>query len=197
VSGNTITRWGRYRPFPIAGTAVMAVGLFLLSRLQVGTPTWEVLGAGVVLGLGLGMVMQVLVLAVQNAVDPRNMGVATSGSTLFRQIGGSIGVSLFGTIFANRLQAELASRLPSNARLPRATDPAGIRALPPPLRSAFEQAFAAALHPVFLTAAGVALLAFALAWLIPNLPLRETVAALPEVPPGAEPETGYARSAST
>jgi EmrB/QacA subfamily drug resistance transporter len=108
VSGNMITRWGRYRPFPIAGTAVMAVGLFLLSRLQVGTPTWEVLGAGVVLGLGLGMVMQVLVLAVQNAVDPRNMGVATSGSTLFRQIGGSIGVSLFGTIFANRLQSELA-----------------------------------------------------------------------------------------
>ncbi len=86
VSGNMITRWGRYRPFPIAGTAVMAVGLFLLSRLQVGTLTWEVLGAGVVLGLGLGMVMQVLVLAVQNAVDPRNMGVATSGSTLFRQI---------------------------------------------------------------------------------------------------------------
>ena len=79
VSGNLITRWGRYRPFPIAGTATMAVGLFLLSRLEVDTPTWEVLGAGVVLGLGLGMVMQVLVLAVQNAVDPRQMGVATSG----------------------------------------------------------------------------------------------------------------------
>ena len=92
VSGNLITRWGRYRPFPIAGTAIMAVGLFLLSRLEVDTPTWEALGARVVLGLGLGMVMQVLVLAVQNAVDPRQLGVATSGSTLFRQIGGSIGV---------------------------------------------------------------------------------------------------------
>jgi EmrB/QacA subfamily drug resistance transporter len=195
LSGNAITRWGRYKPFPIAGTALMAVGLLLLSRLQVGTPTWQVLGSGVVLGLGLGMVMQVLVLAVQNAVDPRNMGVATSGSTLFRQIGGSIGVSLFGAIFANRLAAELTSRLPAGTRAPPATDPAGIRALAPPLRSAFEQAFAAALHPVFMTAAGVALLAFALAWLIPGLPLRDTVAALPEVPPGTEPETGQTQPA--
>jgi len=195
LSGNLITRWGRYKPFPIAGTALMAVGLFLLSRLEVSTPTWEVLGSGVVLGLGLGMVMQVLVLAVQNAVDPRNMGVATSGSTLFRQIGGSIGVSIFGTIFANRLAAELATRLPANARLPGASNPAGIRALPPTLRSAFEQAFAAALHPVFLTAAGVALVAFALAWLIPDLRLRDSVAALPEVPPGTEPETGHAQPA--
>ena len=103
VSGNLITRWGRYRPFPIIGTAVMAIGLYLLSRLEAGTPTWHALIAGVVLGLGLGGVMQVLVLAVQNAVDPRQMGVATSGSTLFRQIGGSIGVSIFGAIFANRL----------------------------------------------------------------------------------------------
>jgi EmrB/QacA subfamily drug resistance transporter len=187
ISGNAITRWGRYRPFPIAGTAVMALGLFLLSRLEAGTPTWEVLGAGVVLGLGLGMVMQVLVLAVQNAVDPREMGVATSGSTLFRQIGGSIGVSIFGAIFANRLHVEVAARLPANVRPPQADNPAAIRALPSAVRSLFEDAFAAALHPVFLTAAGVSLLAFALAWLIPALPLRESTAAMPEVPPGAEP----------
>jgi EmrB/QacA subfamily drug resistance transporter len=187
ISGNAITRWGRYRPFPIAGTAVMALGLFLLSRLEAGTPTWEVLGAGVVLGLGLGMVMQVLVLAVQNAVDPREMGVATSGSTLFRQIGGSIGVSIFGAIFANRLHVEVAARFPANVRPPQADNPAAIRALPSAVRSLFEEAFAAALHPVFLTAAGVSLLAFALAWLIPALPLRESTAAMPEVPPGAEP----------
>jgi len=187
LSGNLITRWGRYRPFPIAGTALMAVGLFLLSRLHVDTPTWEALGGAAVLGLGLGMVMQVLVLAVQNSVDPRNMGVATSGSTLFRQIGGSIGVAVFGTIFANRLQVELASRLSANARLPQTNDPAAIRALPPPVRSVYEQAFAVALHPVFLTAAGIALLAFALTWLIPDMPLRDTAAAMPEVPPGTEP----------
>jgi MFS family permease len=190
VSGNAITRWGRYRPFPIAGTALMTVGLFLLSRLEVGTPTWEVLGAGVVLGLGLGMVMQVLVLAVQNSVDPREMGVATSGSTLFRQIGGSIGVSIFGAIFANRLNVEVAARLPANVRAaPQADDPSAIRALPPAARSLFEEAFAAALHPVFLTAAGVSLVAFALAWLIPAVPLRESVTEVPEVPPGAEPVT--------
>jgi EmrB/QacA subfamily drug resistance transporter len=187
LSGNLITRWGRYRPFPIAGTALMAVGLFLLSRLHVDTPTWRALGGAAVLGLGLGMVMQVLVLAVQNSVDPRNMGVATSGSTLFRQIGGSIGVAVFGTIFNNRLDVELASRLPSNARLPETNDPAAIRALPPPVRAAFEQAFAVALHPVFLTAAGIALIAFALTWLIPDMPLRDTAAAMPEVPPGTEP----------
>ena len=187
VSGNLITRWGRYRPFPIAGTAIMAVGLFLLSRLEVDTPTWQVLGAGVVLGLGLGMVMQVLVLAVQNAVDPRQMGVATSGSTLFRQIGGSIGVSIFGAVFANQLHAEVASRFPESP--PHAGDPGAIRALPPQVRSLFEQAFAAALHPVFLMATAVSLLAFALTWLIPALPLRKSVAAVPEVPPGAEPVT--------
>jgi predicted MFS family arabinose efflux permease len=195
LSGNLITRWGRYRPFPIAGTAVMVIGLVLLSRLHADTPTWKAMGAASVLGLGLGMVMQVLVLAVQNAVDPRNMGVATSGSTLFRQIGGSIGVSVFGTIFANRLHVELASRLPPKAPLPETNDPAAIRSLPPPVRSAFEQAFAAALHPVFLAAAGIALLAFLFAWLIPDLPLREAAAALPEVPPGTEPGPGYARPA--
>jgi EmrB/QacA subfamily drug resistance transporter len=187
VSGNLITRWGKYRPFPIVGTAVMAAGLYLLSRLEAGTPTWHALIAGVVLGLGLGGVMQVLVLAVQNAVDPRQMGVATSGSTLFRQIGGSIGVSIFGAIFANRLHVEIASRFPPGAHLPQAGNPGAIRALPPGVRSIFEDAFAAALHPVFLMAAGVSLIAFALTWLIPALPLRESIDVTPEVPPGAEP----------
>jgi EmrB/QacA subfamily drug resistance transporter len=187
LSGYLITRWGKYRPFPIVGTAVMAVGLYLLSRLEAGTPTWHALIAGVVLGLGLGGVMQVLVLAVQNAVDPREMGVATSGSTLFRQIGGSIGVSIFGAIFANRLHVEIASRFPPGVQAPQADNPAAIRALPPNVRSLFEQAFAAALHPVFLTAAGVSLIAFALAWLIPALPLRDSIELAPEVAPAAEP----------
>jgi len=189
VSGNLITRWGKYRPFPIAGTALMAFGMYLLSRLHAGTPTWHALAAATVLGLGLGMVMQVLVLAVQNAVDPRQMGVATSGSTLFRQIGGSIGVSIFGAVFANKLHTELASRFPVGATPPHAGNPAAIRALPPEVRTIFQDAFAAALHPVFLMAAAVSLVAFALTWLIPALPLRDSVAAVPEVPPGAEPVT--------
>jgi MFS family permease len=189
VSGNLITRWGRYRPFPIIGTGVMTFGMYLLSRLHAGTPTWHALAAATVLGLGLGMVMQVLVLAVQNAVDPRQMGVATSGSTLFRQIGGSIGVSIFGAVFANQLHSELASRFPAGATPPHAGNPGAIRALPAGARSIFEQAFAAALHPVFLMAAAVSLVAFGLTWLIPGLPLRESVAEVPEVPPGTEPVT--------
>ena len=105
------------------------------------------------LGLGLGMVMQVLVLAVQNAVDPSQMGVATSGSTLFRQIGGSIGVALFGTIFASRLHAELAIAPACRSEGAGRDQPRGDRTPAGRGRSAFEAAFASALHPVFLTAA--------------------------------------------
>jgi hypothetical protein len=111
------------------------------------------------------------------------MGVATSGSTLFRQIGGSIGVALFGTIFANRLHVELASRLPPNARIPKATNPQTIHHLPAAARIAFQDAFAAALHPVFLTAAGVSLLAFALTWLLREVPLRTGAHAGDAIPP--------------
>jgi EmrB/QacA subfamily drug resistance transporter len=183
ASGQLITRLGRYRFFPIMGTFVMAVGLFLLSRLEVATSVWFAAGGALVLGLGLGMVMQVLVLAVQNAVDPSMMGVATSGSTLFRQIGGSIGVALFGTIFASRLHTELATTLPAGAAPPDATSPAAIAHLPAAARSAFEQAFAAALHPVFLTAAAVSLLAFALTWLLREVPLGTGTHTAEPIPP--------------
>ena len=118
LSGQLISRWGRYRIFPIIGTAVIAVGMLLLSRLGIGTSLWMAALDMVILGLGLGMVMQVLVLAVQNAVDYTNLGVATSGSTMFRSIGGSIGVSLFGAIFSNRLHTELAQRLAPSVHLP-------------------------------------------------------------------------------
>ena len=91
LSGQLISRWGKYRVFPIVGTAVVAVGMGLLSQLGIGTSLWTAALDMVVLGLGLGMVMQVLVLAVQNAVDYKYLGVATSGSTMFRSIGGSIG----------------------------------------------------------------------------------------------------------
>ena len=113
--------------FPIVGTALVAVAMLLLSRLEVGTSVWVAAGFAVVLGLGLGMVMQVLVLAVQNAVDRSVMGVATSGSTMFRQVGGSIGVSLFGAIFASRLHAQLAARLPAGVHLPKTTNPQTIK----------------------------------------------------------------------
>jgi predicted MFS family arabinose efflux permease len=183
ASGQVISRLGRYRMFPIAGTALMAVAMLLLSRLMPGTSIWLASSYSLVLGLGLGMVMQVLVLAAQNAVDFRQIGVATSGSTLFRQIGGSIGVALFGSIFANRLHLELAARLPAHAVIPKTVNPAAIRHLPPAARQAFEDAFAAALHPVFIVAAAVSLLAFALAWLLREVPLRSATRPDEAVPP--------------
>ncbi|HEX3807094.1 MAG TPA: MDR family MFS transporter [Gaiellaceae bacterium] len=172
LSGQLISRLGRYRMFPIAGTALIAFAMFLLSRLYPGTSVWVAAAYAAVLGLGLGMVMQVLVLAVQNAVDRSVMGVATAGSTLFRQIGGSIGVALFGTIFASRLHGELAKRLPAGTHIPKTINPKGIKHLPAAAHAAYEDAFAAALHPVFLTAAGISLLAFALTFLLREVPLR-------------------------
>jgi EmrB/QacA subfamily drug resistance transporter len=183
LSGQLITRRGRYRIFPIVGTGVMAVGMFLLSRLGASTPTWVVEADALVVGLGLGMVIQVLVLAVQNAVDRSVMGVATSGSTLFRQVGGSIGVALFGSIFANREHIELARRLPRGVHIPNALNPAGIAHLPRAARTAFVDGFAAALHPVFLTAAGISLLAFALTWLLRDEPLRTAIRPGDAIPP--------------
>ena len=114
-----ITSTGRYKAFPIAGTAVAAIGLLLLSRLEPDTGTLEAGAYMLVLGVGLGLVMQVLVLAVQNAVPYEQLGVATSSATLFRSIGGSLGTSILGAIFANRLATELATscrRAPTRRR---------------------------------------------------------------------------------
>ena len=104
-SGQAISRFGRYKPFPIAGTAIMAVGFVLLSRLEVDTSAVVSGAYMLVLGLGLGLVMQVLVLAVQNAVDYSDLGVATSGITMFRQMGGAIGTAAFGATFNHQLAA--------------------------------------------------------------------------------------------
>ena len=190
LSGAIISRTGRYRPFPIAGTAVMTVAVALLARLGVDSPSWVATADMVILGLGLGMVMQVLVLAVQNAVEHRYLGVATAGSTLFRQVGGSIGVAAFGAIFANRLGDELAARLPAGAHVPTVANPAVIRSLPAALHAPFVAAFAASLQPVFTVAAGISLVAFVLTWLLRDVPLRTaraTAQAVPaaEIPPDA------------
>jgi EmrB/QacA subfamily drug resistance transporter len=177
-SGQLITRFGRYKPFPVAGTAIMVVGLLLLSRLQVDTSTVVTGAYMLVLGFGLGNVIQVLVLAAQNAVDYKYLGVASSGSTLFRQIGGSIGVSVFGAIFANQLAGDLVGKLPPGARVPSsAANPAVVKQLPAVLRDPFRIAITDALTTVFLVAAGIAVLAFLLSWLLPEVPLKTTAGA--------------------
>ncbi|GAB2750495.1 DHA2 family efflux MFS transporter permease subunit [Streptomyces bullii] len=183
VSGQIVSRTGRWKVFPIAGTAVTTVGLLLLHRLDQGSSTAEMSGFFFVFGLGLGLVMQVLVLIVQNAVAYEDLGVATSGATFFRSIGASFGVAVFGTIFANRLGDKLTEAL-RGARLPGGVsadtieaDPRGIAALPPALRPAAVDAYASAITDVFLYAAPVALLAFVLAWFLREDRLRGSVTA--------------------
>ncbi len=172
ASGQIISRIGRYRLFPIAGTAIMTIGLWLISTLGTQSSTWAASAYMLVLGLGLGMVMQVLVLAVQNAVDYRNLGVATSGTTLFRSTGGSVGVSLFGAVFAAGLTSRLAGLLPVGTSIAEATGPAAIRALSPVQRHAYLEAFTGALHPVFLAGAAIAAVGFLLTWFLKEIPLK-------------------------
>ena len=181
VSGQIITRTGRYKIFPILGTAVMTTGLLLLSGMDSHTTTLQASADMFVLGLGIGSVMQVLVLAVQNSVDYADLGVATSGATLFRSIGGAVGVAVLGSIFSSRLSSELASSLPASATGSLAggvvhANPAALAKLPPAVHAAYIQAFTNALSTVFLVAASVSALAFLISWALEQRPLRETVA---------------------
>jgi MFS family permease len=175
ASGRIISRWGRYKPFPIAGTAIMTLGLVLVSRLSVEGSVWQTSFDASVLGLGMGMVMQVLVLAVQNSVDYKNLGVATSGTMLFRSIGGAIGVSLFGAIFANGLR-NLHEVAAAGADVMSAVNPMALQAMSPAARAPYLDAVMVALHPVFLLAAAVATLGFVLTWFLHEAPLRDMTA---------------------
>ena len=184
LSGQLISRWGRYRIFPIIGTAVMAVGLLLLSYMDSETSVARASFDMLVLGLGLGLVMQVLVIAVQNSVDYSELGVATSGVTLFRLIGGSLGTAVFGAIFAAGLARHLERMLPPGLGSGMATDggaglsPGMIAALEPGLRTIYINAFTASLRTVFLVAVVIALVGFVLTWFVPERPLRESIAAV-------------------
>ncbi|MGZ4415007.1 MAG: MDR family MFS transporter [Gaiellaceae bacterium] len=174
ASGYVVSRLGRYRPFPIVGTAVITAGMVLLSRLRVSTSIGMASVDMIVLGLGLGMVLQLLVLVAQNSVERERLGVATSGSMMLRQVGGSLGVSLFGAIFTNEVDGRLRHLLPPGAHVRRIADPASIRHLPPRVRGAYVDAFAASLRPVFLVAAAIAVVAFLLSWFLEEVPLRST-----------------------
>jgi hypothetical protein len=179
LSGRAISRIGRYRPFPIAGTAVLVVGMFLLSLLGVDTPPWVASAYMVVVGVGLGLVMQVLVLAVQNDARPQDIGVATASATFFRSMGGAFGVALFGTIFATRLSDQLAglprsvtAHLGSGVQL----NPTQIDQLPPRIHDEVLHAFAHSLSGVFLFGMVLALVPFVLSWFLKEKPLRTSVA---------------------
>ena len=180
MSGQLISRTGRYKIFPVLGTAVMTVGLFLLSRLTPQSTNATASLLMLVLGVGLGMVMQVLVIAVQNDIEYRDLGVATSGATLFRLIGGSLGTAILGAVFAARLSVNLVRLLPPGTVANGAARNMSVQALlqlPPPARAAYAAAFTASLDTVFLVATVVCAIGFVLAWFLPERPLRATVAA--------------------
>src|SRR5262249_44133829 len=130
TSGRIISRFGRYKLFPILGTATMTFGLGALSFLAIESNDWQTAMDALWLGLGMGMVMQVLIIGVQNSGDYEHLGVATWGTMLFRPLGGALGVALFGAIFANRLHAQLAG--PGMDFLATVV-PAAVRRLPPEL----------------------------------------------------------------
>jgi EmrB/QacA subfamily drug resistance transporter len=180
LSGQLISRTGRYKLFPVLGTGIVTVALFLLSRLTPGSGSFLTSVYILLMGLGLGMVMQVLVIAVQNAVEYRDLGVATSGATLFRLIGGSFGTAILGAVFATRLTANLARSMPSGVGNPTGAGRMNAEALArmaPAARAAYGLAFTDALNTIFLVAAVVCAAGFVLTWLLPERPLRATVAA--------------------
>ena len=177
AAGRAISRTGRYRAFPVAGMAIAGVGTFLLSRLTARAGPFDASFGMFVVGTGIGLTMQVLVLAVQNAVRHRHLGSATSAVTFFRSIGGTLGVAAYGALFAAALQARLGRILPGGAGVrPGALvdSPAAIRALPAPVRAAVAEAIAASLRTVFLAAIPLVLAGLVLVLALPQVPLRET-----------------------
>ncbi|MFJ8558429.1 MFS transporter [Streptomyces microflavus] len=173
VSGQLITRTGRYRIYPIVGSAVSVVGMWLLSGLEVGTSRLEYSLWQAVLGTGIGLVMSVLVLAVQNSVRPADLGTATSANNYFRQIGGSVGAAIFGTLFAGRLSDALGIRLPTGVELPapESITPQIVHAMEPALRDAYIQAYADAMPRIFLYLVPVLVLGLVLAFFLKEKPL--------------------------
>ncbi|MDX3684154.1 MULTISPECIES: MFS transporter [Streptomyces] len=173
VSGQLVSRTGRYRVYPLIGGAVSTVGMWLLSLLDTDTSPLEYGIWQAVLGIGIGLVMSVLVLAVQNSVRPSDLGTATSAHNYFRQIGGSVGAAIFGTLFAGRLADALGVRLPSGADLPDAESitPQLVHTMEPALRDAYIQAYADAMPRIFLYLVPVLLLGLFLAFFLKEKPL--------------------------
>ncbi|MGA3152629.1 MAG: MDR family MFS transporter [Streptosporangiaceae bacterium] len=190
IGGQVMTRTGRYKAMPIIGGAIMTVGMYLLMGLGVGTSRLTSGLFFVVLGVGMGFLMQITSVIVQNSVDQRDIGVASSSRSFFQQIGGSIGVSIFGAIFARRLTEAMAARLPgvhlnaANGQF----NPATVNQLPAPVRIDVFYAISHAIQGVFFWAAPAAILVFALAWLIREVPLRSTVGPAPGEQAGQAPE---------
>ena len=173
-SGAVVGRTGHYKFFPVAGTAIMAVGFFLLSTMGAATPTWQQSVYLFILGVGIGLCMQVLVLVVQNTASFTDLGVATSGVTFFRTIGSSFGAAIFGSLFANFLASGIGPALiASGAPAEAADSPRALHQLDPAMAGPIVDAYADALGTVFLCAVPVAVVGFVVALFLKEVPLRE------------------------
>ena len=185
-SGKSISKHGHYKRFPVAGTSIMTIGLILMTQLKVDTPYWQVALYAVLVGMGLGLSMQTIVIALQNSVEMRDMGVATSSNTFFRSLGAVFGTALFGSILTNRLAhymqsgfAELAKSNPDaianfdQSKLEALTNNSAlIKTLPTEVQNTVLQAFVNSFHVVFVSAAPVTAMGIFLALMLKEVRLR-------------------------
>jgi len=192
ISGRLITRTGHYKIFPIIGAAVLMVALFLMSRLRVDTPYWELAIYMLAFGAGLGCTMQTIVTAVQNAVEFRDLGTATSATTFFRQMGGTIGAAVFGAILANRLAAHLVEQFGPVATSMQeggevnVNNIQAIQALPEQIKLPVQTAFTQAINDVFLFGVPIVALALITAFFLKEVPLRTAQRRVPGEAASAE-----------
>lgn len=180
-SGMLVSRYGRYKVFPVLGTALMTVGLYLMSLIGVSTGAWVMAGYMAIFGMGLGLVMQVLVVAVQNAVPYEELGTATSGTTFFRMIGGSFGTAVFGALYANLILGNILRALhltavPAGLSL-NSDNPAAIHSLPPAIQTAVIHGIAHTISTIFLVGVPIGFVAFLLSWTLPEIALRKSIRA--------------------
>ncbi|WP_280396820.1 MDR family MFS transporter [Nocardia carnea] len=178
VSGNIVSTTGRYKPFPIAGAAVMALGLYLMSTMGRHTGIWLESLYMLVLGFGIGLSMQVLTIVVQNTVPYAQLGTATSGVTFFRTVGSAFGTAVFGTLYTGKLDPALAAALAESGVAPEvAQSPAALRALPEATAAPIIEAYTTAIDTVFRWVVPVALAGFVVAWFLREVPLRDSTRA--------------------
>jgi EmrB/QacA subfamily drug resistance transporter len=188
ISGKMISKHGHYKRFPIMGSAIMTVGILLMTRLQLDTPYWQISIYAIMVGAGLGLSMQTIVIALQNSVEFKDMGVATSSNTFFRSLGSVFGTAIFGSILTNRVVhymstgfGDLAKTNPSalegfdTSKLAALTNnTAVLKTFPPVIKQTALEAFVNSFHVVFYAAAPITLLGLALAFMLRETPLRTT-----------------------
>jgi MFS family permease len=186
ISGKLISKHGHYKRFPIMGTALMTVGILMMTRLEIDTPFWQIAIYAIFVGAGLGLSMQTIVIALQNSVDFKDMGVATSSNTFFRSLGSVFGTAIFGSILTNRvghyLQSNFEELATSNPAALQGFDmsklegisenTAVLKTLPPEIQATALNAFVDSFHVVFIAAAPITAIGFLLALKLRETPLR-------------------------